>query len=684
MASKSVERLLNVIMTIGSRRRIDRAKLFAVIPDYARATSEQAAERMFERDKAAILELGLPLVTDRDVLDESTVYYRIDAAESGAVLDLSTQEYTVLLAASRAWDDAAAGGAARRVRSKLLSLGHDADPDLLRRTPRGAVESLPVLSPLLEAVTSARSVRFLYRGTQGAPAERFVEPWVVGVHDGHWYVHGWDRDRSAPRLFRASRIESFPVEGPPAVEPRPEQTDLSAVLDALQDSDDRARAVVEAAPFKALALRDRAGSPLEAPRFTLPDLPRPAARRLLLANIRWLELVEPAAWRVEVAEVLANIAAAHEGDGDTSGVEGGAVRTAPRIRTTPTGNDTLSRLISEASYVMSRGEVDLAELSSALGISEKQLITDLQVLFVCGDMGTGWEDFIEAEWEHGMVRVRNAEPLRRALRLSAVEITALLAGLAALEPSAGDTEGIVASARQKLLAGMTEQAGSDDPVEPPTRAELAEAASVDEMASRTADRAEAILTAVQQAMQADDDSDASETSETSETSAASADPEGSRLTIRYSSVDRPGTSVRRIRPLRIETDGARSYLLADCELAEAQRKFRLDRIVEILPAATPQSRPDAGDGPDLGGRLDGDVWLRLDPPGQWVAESFGAAEMRDGDGGILYARLDRPVRAALVDAVLESSGAVEVLSPQELRNTIVTVTQAAGARHTQQ
>ncbi|MGO2584982.1 MAG: helix-turn-helix transcriptional regulator, partial [Brachybacterium tyrofermentans] len=191
MASKSVERLLNVIMTIGSRRRIDRAKLFAVIPDYARATSEQAAERMFERDKAAILELGLPLVTDRDVLDENTVYYRIDAAESGAVLDLSTQEYTVLLAASRAWDDAAAGGAARRVRSKLLSLGHDADPDLLRRTPRGAVESLPVLSPLLEAVTSARSVRFLYRGTQGAPAERFVEPWVVGVHDGHWYVHGW-------------------------------------------------------------------------------------------------------------------------------------------------------------------------------------------------------------------------------------------------------------------------------------------------------------------------------------------------------------------------------------------------------------------------------------------------------------------------------------------------------------
>ena len=89
-------------MTIGSRRRIDRAKLFSVIPDYANAVSEQAAERMFERDKAAILELGLPLSTERDVIDENTVYYRIDTATSGAVLDLSTEEYTVLLAARAA------------------------------------------------------------------------------------------------------------------------------------------------------------------------------------------------------------------------------------------------------------------------------------------------------------------------------------------------------------------------------------------------------------------------------------------------------------------------------------------------------------------------------------------------------------------------------------------------------
>ncbi|ATG54839.1 WYL domain-containing protein [Brachybacterium ginsengisoli] len=665
-----MERLLNVIMTIGSRRRIDRAKLFAVIPDYAEAVSAQAAERMFERDKASIIELGLPLVTERDVLDENTVHYRLDTARSGAVLDLTTEEYTVLLAASRAWDTAAAGGAARRVRAKLLSLGHDADPDLLRRTPRGAVESLPVLTPLLQAVVTGHAVRFSYRGAQGVPAERQVEPWVVGVHDGHWYVHGWDRDRSAPRVFRASRIESFPAEAGLAAEPRPEHMDLADVLDRMLDSDDRESAVLRAAPYKALSLRDRAGASMEAESLRLPVLPRPAARRLLLSDIRWVQLEEPASWREELAEVLTTIAEQHEGEADLEAPARATTRPAARIRVSPQSGDHLSRLISVASYVMSREEVQLAELADALGITEKQLVTDLQVLFVCGDMGAGWEDLIEAEWEHGTVRVRNAEPLRRALDLSAVEATALLAGLAALEPAAGQTAEVVESAREKLQAVVAGSAAQAATPVVPTRTEISEATTADEIAARTADRADQVLSAVHAALRADPEA------------------EESHLTIRYSSADRPGTSVRRIRPLRIETVGARSYLLAHCDLAEGERRFRLDRIVELLPPGTSMSRPEPGVEPVLAGRVDGEVWLRLAPAGHWIAESFDAVELRDaaedGDGaGATYARLEEPLLAPLVDAVLESAGAAEVLSPSELRDTIVTVARGGAVRHSQ-
>src|SRR5699024_10812391 len=197
----------------------------------------------------------------------------------------------------------------------------------------------------------------------------------------------------------------------------------------------------------------------------------------------------------------------------------------PRIRVSPQSGDHLSRLISVASYVMARDEVHLAELSEALDVSEKELIKDLQVLFVCGDMGTGWEDLIEAEWEHGTVRVRNAEPLRRALSLSAVEITALLAGLAALEPGTGQAEQALDSARAKLLGAASGAAGEEDRARVPTRSETAEAATADEMAARTADRAEQVLGAIHAALRAEPGS------------------AGTHLTIRYSSADRDRKSV---------------------------------------------------------------------------------------------------------------------------------------------
>lgn len=691
-------------MTIGSRRRMDRADLFRVIPDYADAASADAAERMFERDKAAILELGLPLATQTDLFDENTVYYRLESAREDAVLDLSNAEYTVLLAASRAWDDAAAGGAARRVRAKLLSLGRDVDPDLLQRTPRGALESLPVLSPLLEAVNAGRAVRFTYRSARGELTERQVEPWIVAVHDGHWYVRGWDRDRGQPRIFRASRLESFPRAAGQAREPRPEIVELSSLLEgsaeaAADPEVDAAR--LRAEPYKALTLRARAGAPLDADSFTLPDLPRSAARRLLLGEARFLELIEPPAWRAELRAVLEDVARLHEGEADLTALETSTRRPAPSIRVPSSGTDRLSRLISLASYVMARGEVGTEELCAQLGISQEQLISDLQVLFLCGDLGAGFEDLIEAEWEHGVVRVRNAEPLRRGLRLSPVEVTALLAGIAALEPSAGEAQAVLASARAKLQQALPAAPGDADPSGQADQQDQGErpaprsGTDPSERAGRegpvtgsaqdaAADREEQILHAVHAALRAG--SAAEEAPSTEQT-----------LLIRYSSPDGPGTSVRRIRPLAIETDGRRSYLRARCELVGAERSFRLDRIVELPAEGTEQHLAPGVESSPLHGVVEQTVWLRLAPPARWIAEAFEADELRDVPGdaadavdsagaaqegsGTMLARLDRPVAAALVDAIIEASGAAEVLEPRDLRDTIVIVARDAAHRH---
>ncbi|MFC0674293.1 WYL domain-containing protein [Brachybacterium hainanense] len=706
MASRNVERLLNVIMTIGSRPRrgIDRATLFAAIPEYADAATDEAAEKMFERDKAAIRELGLPLRTERyDAWDENAVRYRLDADTSGADLHLSEGEYTVLLAASRAWDDAAAGGAARRVRAKLLSQGLDADADLLRRTPRGSVESLPVLGPLLEAVTSANRVSFAYRTADGRAATRRLEPWVVAVHEGHWYVQGYDLDRAGERVFKASRIESYPQIGAPSTHPREPASSLARSLAGVRADDDTARAHLRVEPFKALALRDAAGAPPAAEEVVLPSMPRSAALRQVRAEARWITLEEPGTWREALADVYEEIGARHRRSPDLAQIDEAPVRRAPRIRRPTSGADHLSRLVSLASYVLARGEVEIAELLAEFGISRKELVADLQVLFVCGDFATGWEqDLIEAEWDDRFVRVRNAEALRRPLSLTASEASALLAGLAALEPVAGEEAQLLASAREKLrarvgTAGADAALGSETvpAVEQPGPGERRGSEDAGGRSPGGRSRADAILDALTAAIR-----------------------EERSVVIRYSPPERAGTSVRPVRPLRVESDAGRAYLRADCALAQDVRLFRLDRIVEILPPGTSPIRDSTStSGPDFpagsatepstsasgwdsgaalggdrgasrdtgappdSGRLEEDVWLHLDAPALWIAEAFSAGELREAASGGTLALLSRPVRGALVSAVMEAAGAAEVLAPASLRDLIVTRAEEAGARH---
>lgn len=661
-------------MTVGSRRRITRETLFSVIADYAGAPSKDAAERMFERDKAEILALGLDLRAEHDPWDESIVHYRIvRSSDALPSLDLTPAEYTVLLAASRAWDDAAAGGAARRVRAKLLSLGQDVDPDFERRTPRGSIESLPVLAPLLEAVTTGRAVTFRYRPARGGAAERRVEPWVVGVHGGAWYVLGFDLDRGARRLFRASRIESFPRLGGRIAHPAPEGTDLAAaVAGAGGIPDERADAVLDIAPYKALGLRDRVGAGMSAERVVAPGCSRAEARRSVLGAVRWVTLREPATWRAEIEAVVTQIAALHEREVDPDLLTSGTPRPRAAIRTPSSSTDHLSRLVSEASYVLAHGEAELEVMAAEFGVSAERLVEDLQILFLCGDLGAGWEDLIDVEWEDGWVRVRNAAALDGPLRLSPSEATALLAGLGAVAAAGGEEAGVIESARAKLVevlrgpdprvpATADDLPAVPDPADPATGRGPAGPVAVD---TAPLGRAERIVAHIQEAL-ADD----------------------AAIVIRHSPPDRPGTSVRRVRPLRLESTAGRAYLRADDELSGAERHFRIDRIVELLdalPAAAsePSPTPVAAAGEARSTGMPEPAWIRLEPAAAWIAEAFSADEIRDlpRDGGIL-ARIDDPVRSALLDAVMEAAGAAELLAPADLRDQIVTAARGAAGRH---
>jgi len=212
MSTAKTERLLNlVICLLSTRRPLTKAQIRQAVPQYAENTSVEAFERMFERDKDELRDLGIPLVTSfEDPLFEDEVGYRVDR-EAYALPEVSFEpdELAVLGLASRVWQQASLAGPAARALAKLTSLG--APPDegsLIGLEPRIRTAE-PAFDALWAAVRDRVPVRFTYRtaGT-GAVAERTVEPWAVVSWHGHWYLTGYDRDRAAPRVFRLSRVQS--------------------------------------------------------------------------------------------------------------------------------------------------------------------------------------------------------------------------------------------------------------------------------------------------------------------------------------------------------------------------------------------------------------------------------------------------------------------------------------------
>ena len=63
-AQVKTERLLNlVIALLSTRMPLSKARIRAAVPQYHGTASDEAFDRMFERDKDELRELGIPLVT---------------------------------------------------------------------------------------------------------------------------------------------------------------------------------------------------------------------------------------------------------------------------------------------------------------------------------------------------------------------------------------------------------------------------------------------------------------------------------------------------------------------------------------------------------------------------------------------------------------------------------------------
>jgi proteasome accessory factor B len=211
MSSTKTERLLNlVICLLSTRHSLTKAQIRVAVPQYAGHASDETFERMFERDKDELRELGIPLVTSApDPLFDDEVGYRVDRdAYALPQVSFEPDELAVLGLASRVWQQASLAGPATRALTKLTALGAPQDDgSLIGIEPRVHTPE-PAFDALWAAVRDRVPVTFGYRTSgQGRPAQRHVEPWAVTSWRGRWYLTAHDRDRGEPRVFRLSRVD---------------------------------------------------------------------------------------------------------------------------------------------------------------------------------------------------------------------------------------------------------------------------------------------------------------------------------------------------------------------------------------------------------------------------------------------------------------------------------------------
>ena len=307
--------------------------------------------------------------------------------------------------------------------------------------------------------------------------------------------------------------------------------------------------------------------------------------------------------------------------------------------------DRLGRLLNLVPYLLARPGIRIADAAADLGVSERQLREDLELLWVCGLPGYGPGDLIDMAFDGDRVTITYDAGMDRPLRLTPDEALALVVALRLLAETPGATD---RDAVQRALAKIEAAAGRA--AEAPVAVRL----------PGDDDRLATIRGAVERRR---------------------------ALRLTYYTAARDATTVRVVDPMRVLVVGDRAYLEAWCRRAEAVRMFRVDRIDGLVeldePAAPPpQARPvDVGDGifrptPDL--PL---VTLRVGRGARWITEYYPCEEVREESPEAWVVSLRVSDLAWARRLVLGLGPDVAVLTPAELARDVADDARAALAAY---
>jgi len=267
-------------------------------------------------------------------------------------------------------------------------------------------------------------------------------------------------------------------------------------------------------------------------------------------------------------------------------------------------SDRMTRLLALVPYLTARPDgVALAEAARDFGVSERQLRSDLELLWMCGLPGYGPGDLIDLAFEGDRVRVTFTAGMVRPLRLTTDEAVALVVALKTLLELPGLAErDAVSRALDKVSVAVGHAGGTVSPV----------AVSVDAR--------EEALAVVREGLE-----------------------RKRALHLHYYVPTRDERTERTVDPMRLLLVDGHWYLEAWCRRVEGVRLFRLDRVDDVAvlderaappPQAHERNLDDGVYQPEPGAPA---VRLRLARHARWVADYYpvdSVAPVDDPPGGL--------------------------------------------------
>ncbi|MEU1993726.1 YafY family protein [Nocardia gamkensis] len=293
----------------------------------------------------------------------------------------------------------------------------------------------------------------------------------------------------------------------------------------------------------------------------------------------------------------------------------------------------LSRLLNMIPYFIAHPGISAAEAAADLGVTTKQLMSDLNQLWMCGLPGYGPGDLIDLSFSEESIEVTFSAGIDRPLRLTSTEATALLVALRSIVDMPGMVDPTAAHAAiAKIESAIAGGASTDadgrfptPPQEAPTVAAVRSALAL-----------------------------------------------GRALRLVYYSASRDVVSERIVDPIRIVLVDDNSYLQAWCRQAEGVRLFRFDRIEAATEldelARPPKHATEATAGLDL---FQDDpavplAHLRIHADYAWVLDQYPMHRLAVHPDGSLEATMRFATLDWMARLLLGFGAGVTVLGPPEL------------------